>query len=76
MYTPGGVAVAIRGVGGRWGSRCGRFRYGPTVLLPQRRVLLPLLHDPLLHDPLLHDPLLCHRHVSHDDSRAASPEPL
>jgi hypothetical protein len=47
MYTPGGVAVAIRGVGGRWGSRCGRFRCGPTVLLPQRRVLL-LLHDPLL----------------------------
>jgi hypothetical protein len=40
MYTPGGVAVAIRGVGGRWGSRCGRFRCGPTVLLPQRRVLL------------------------------------
>jgi hypothetical protein len=31
MYTPGGVAVAIRGVGGRWGSRCGRFRCGPTV---------------------------------------------
>jgi hypothetical protein len=76
MYTPGGVAVAIRGVGGRWGSRCGRFRCGPTVLLPQRRVLLPLLHDPLLHDPLLHDPLLCHRHASHDHSRAASPEPL
>ena len=66
MYTPGGVAVAIRGVGGRWGSRSGRFRCGPTVLLPQRRVLLPLLHGPLL----------CHRHVSHDDSRAASPEPL
>jgi hypothetical protein len=36
-------------------------------------VLLPLL---LLHDPLLHDPLLCHRHASHDHSRAASPEPL
>jgi hypothetical protein len=32
MYASGGVAVAIRGVGGRWGSRCGRFRCGPTVL--------------------------------------------
>ena len=43
MYTRPSVRAAIRGVGGRWGSRLSRFRHGVTLLPPLHHVLAVLL---------------------------------
>jgi hypothetical protein len=40
MYASGGVAVAIRGVGGRWGRGVAVSAVGRPSLMPLRRVLL------------------------------------